>query len=208
VRPSVTLIDYGAGNATSVERALQKLDAEAVRAKTRGEIERASALILPGVGHFAALIRALDEQGRRESLLAALERGVPFLGICLGLQVLYDASDEAPDLCGLALFHQRICALPANVKLPHMGWNQIRRAKDSKLLEGIASGAHFYFAHSYAACVGESNGDAVATCMHGTEFVAVVEQRNVHAVQFHPEKSGEPGARLLANFLGIAKARG
>ena len=206
MKPTVTLIDYGAGNVTSVERALHKLGAEAARANTAQQIDQASALILPGVGHFAALIRALDEQNLRASLLAALERGVPFLGICLGLQALYDASEEAPELAGLALFHQRVCALPANVKLPHMGWNQLRRAADSRLLEGIASDAHFYFAHSYAACVAGDDSDTVATCRHGSEFVAVIEHENVHAVQFHPEKSGQPGAQLLANFLGIAKA--
>jgi imidazole glycerol phosphate synthase glutamine amidotransferase subunit len=208
VRPRVTLIDYGAGNVTSVERALQKLGAQTKRAATPREIDQASALILPGVGHFAALIRALDEQNFRGSLLSALERGTPFLGICLGLQALYDASEEAPELAGLALIHRRVCALPANVKLPHMGWNQLRRATDSKLLEGIAPDAHFYFAHSYAACVPQHDSDTVATCNHGSEFVAVIERNNVHAVQFHPEKSGQPGAQLLANFLSIVQAAG
>ncbi len=205
MNPTVTLIDYGAGNVTSVERALHKLGAKTTRANTSQQIEQATALILPGVGHFASLIRALDEQNLRASLLAAFERGVPFLGICLGLQALYDASEEAPELAGLALFHQRVCALPANVKLPHMGWNQLRRATDSKLLEGIAHDAHFYFAHSYAACVADHDSDTVATCRHGSEFVAVIEHANVHAVQFHPEKSGQPGAQLLGNFLRIAK---
>jgi imidazole glycerol phosphate synthase glutamine amidotransferase subunit len=208
VTQTVTLIDYGAGNVTSVERALHKLGAETKRAATSREIEEADALILPGVGHFAALIRALDEQNLRASLLAALDRRIPFLGICLGLQALYDASEEAPELDGLALFHQRVCALPANVKLPHMGWNQLRRSTDSRLLEGIAPGAHFYFAHSYAACVGDHDSTTVATCSHGSEFVAVIEHGNVHAVQFHPEKSGRPGAQLLSNFLSIAKAGG
>jgi imidazole glycerol phosphate synthase glutamine amidotransferase subunit len=206
MRATVTLIDYGAGNVTSVERALHKLGAEATRAHTAQQIDQASALILPGVGHFAALIRALDQQNLRASLLAALKRGVPFLGICLGLQALYDASEEAPELSGLALFHQRVCALPANVKLPHMGWNQLRRSANSQLLDSIAPDAHFYFAHSYAACVADHDSDTVATCSHGSEFVAVIEHQNVHAVQFHPEKSGHPGAQLLANFLSIAKA--
>jgi imidazole glycerol phosphate synthase glutamine amidotransferase subunit len=206
VTQTITLIDYGAGNVTSVERALYKLGAESTRASTSQQIDDATTLILPGVGHFAALIRALDEQNLRTSLLGALQRGVPFLGICLGLQALYDASEEAPELSGLALFHQRVCALPANVKLPHMGWNQLHRAANSKLLEGIASDAHFYFAHSYAACVAADDADTVATCSHGSEFVAVIEHKNIHAVQFHPEKSGQPGAELLSNFLSIAEA--
>ena len=208
MRPTVTLIDYGAGNVTSVDRALQKLGAASTRADTSQQIDRATTLILPGVGHFAALIRALDERNLRASLLGALARGIPFLGICLGLQALYDASEEAPELAGLQLFHQKVRALPANVKLPHMGWNQVRRTTDSRLLEGIAPDAHFYFAHSYAACVADRDSETVATCSHGSEFVAVIERKNIHAVQVHPEKSGQPGAQLLANFLSIAQAGG
>ena len=208
---TVTLIDYGAGNVPSVERALQKLGAATTRANTPQQIAEARALILPGVGHFAALIRALDEQNLRAPLLAAIERGVPFLGICLGLQALYDTSDEAPELTGLKLFRGRICALPATVKLPHMGWNQLTRTHDSQLLAGIAPDAHFYFAHSYAACAdladaAAKNSLAVATCTHGSSFTAILEHKNIHAVQFHPEKSGAPGAQLLANFLTIANA--
>jgi imidazole glycerol phosphate synthase glutamine amidotransferase subunit len=203
---NITLVDYGACNVPSVERALQKLGAATTRANTPQQIDQAHALILPGVGHFAALIRALDEQNLRAPLLAAFERGIPFLGICLGLQALYDASDEAPELSGLKLFEGKICSLPANVKLPHMGWNQLNRNRQSNLLAGIAPDAHFYFAHSYAACVSENNSSTVATCTHGSEFVAVLEYKNIHAVQFHPEKSGAPGAQLLANFLTIARA--
>lgn len=203
---TVTLIDYGASNVTSVERALHRFGVQTARANTPAQIERATVLILPGVGHFSALIRALDEQNLRAPLLGALDRGVSFLGICLGLQALYDASEEAPELNGLRLFQGRVCALPANVKLPHMGWNQLARKNGSKLLNGIAPDAHFYFAHSYAACVGGNDSPVMATCTHGSEFVAVLEHKNIHAVQFHPEKSGQPGAQLLANFLNIAKA--
>lgn len=204
--PTITLIDYGAGNVTSVERALHKLGAESIRANGPNQLEQARAIILPGVGHFAALIRALDEHKLRAPLLSALERGVPFLGICLGLQALYEASEEAPELVGLKQFPGRVCALPINVKLPHMGWNQLRRAQDSRLLAGIADDAHFYFAHSYAACRNSGDKHAVAVCTHGSEFVAVLEHKNIHAVQFHPEKSGQPGGQLLDNFLSIAKA--
>ena len=206
MKPTVTVIDYGAGNVTSVERALHKLGANSTRANTPSQIDQARALILPGVGHFAALIRALDEHSLRAPLLSALERGVPFLGICLGLQALYEASEEAPELAGLKQFSGRVCALPTTVKLPHMGWNQLRRAQDSRLLAGVANDAHFYFAHSYAACVTNNESDIVATCSHGSEFVAVLEHKNIHAVQFHPEKSGQPGAQLLGNFLSVAKA--
>jgi imidazole glycerol phosphate synthase glutamine amidotransferase subunit len=206
---TVTLIDYGAGNVPSVERGLQKLGAQPVRASTAADFERATAIILPGVGHFAALIRALDAQSLRAPLLAALNRGVPFLGICLGLQALYDASEEAPDLQGLALVPGKVVALPANVKLPHMGWNQLQiqpRATPSSLLRNIPSDAHFYFAHSFAALPLQQKAGTVATCTHGSEFIAVFERNNIHAVQFHPEKSGAPGARLLQNFLALAQA--
>jgi imidazole glycerol phosphate synthase glutamine amidotransferase subunit len=200
----VALIDYGAGNVASVERALHRLGTESTRVSTPGRLADAPALVLPGVGHFAALIRALDERGLRVPLLEALQRGVPFLGICLGLQALYDSSEEAPDLRGLQLLPGKIQALPANVKLPHMGWNQLSMTGPSRLLDGIPRDAHFYFAHSYAAKV-ENRGDhAVATCTYGSEFTAVLERDNINAVQFHPEKSGAAGAQLLRNFLRLA----
>jgi imidazole glycerol phosphate synthase glutamine amidotransferase subunit len=200
----VTLIDYGAGNVPSVERALQKLGAESMRAKSPDGIQGAEALLLPGVGHFGALIRALDEHGLRGPLLDAVSRGVPFLGICLGLQALYDSSAEASELSGLRLLPGQIQALPADVKLPHMGWNQVRATRPSQLLEGIEPGAHFYFAHSYAAIAKNQDASTVATCTHGAEFVAILERGSICAVQFHPEKSGTSGARLLQNFLGLA----
>jgi len=198
----VTLIDYGAGNVASVERALQQLGANTERATTPELISEAQALLLPGVGHYAALIRALNECSLRAPLLAAIGRGVPFLGICLGLQALYDASDEAPDLPGLQLLPGRVSALPATVKLPHMGWNRLQRAGDSRLLANISPAAHFYFAHSFA--VAGSAPGVVATCEHGTTFAAACEQQNIFAVQFHPEKSAAAGAQVLQNFLRLA----
>jgi imidazole glycerol phosphate synthase glutamine amidotransferase subunit len=198
----VTIIDYGAGNVTSVERALQRLGAESERANSPDKIAKPEGLLLPGVGHYAALVRALDEQKMREPLVRAIQRGVPFLGICLGLQVLFESSAESPQLHGLNLLPGKVCSLPSTVKLPHMGWNQIVANQESRLLAGIGSSAYFYFAHSYAAP--DSNGSTTATCFHGTPFAAVVEKQNIHAVQFHPEKSGDSGSRLLQNFLRIA----
>jgi imidazole glycerol-phosphate synthase subunit HisH len=197
-----TLIDYGAGNVTSVARALHRLGAEVRTTDQPEELTTATCLILPGVGHYAALLHSLDAHGLRQPLLTAISRGTPFLGICLGLQALYQSSAEAPDLSGLGLLHGHVDQLPSNVKLPHMGWNQVRPLRNCRLLVEIPLEAYFYFAHSYAAPAG---GPATAaTCEHGREFTAILETERVFGVQFHPEKSGAPGTQLLDNFLRIA----
>lgn len=207
----IAIIDYGAGNVPSVERALQRLGARTTRAPSADAIASASALILPGVGHYSALIRALDERSLRTPLLEKISRGAPFLGICLGLQALFDASEEAPALAGLELFPGAVRRLPDSVKLPHMGWNQLARRHDSRLLAGIAPAAYFYFAHSYAAAPAApvvedaaSINATAATSTHGAEFLAVLERDNIFGVQFHPEKSGDAGAQVLRNFLSLA----
>ena len=198
----VTVIDYGAGNVTSVTRALRRLGAEVGTTNQAEEITDATCLVLPGVGHCAALIRALDAGGLRQPLLTAIARGTPFLGICLGLQVLYQTSAEAPELSGLGIMPGNVEQLPQNVKLPHMGWNRLRSVRDCRLLDDISSDAYFYFAHSYAA---PADGPATgATCVHGREFTAVLETGRIFGVQFHPEKSGSAGAKLLENFLRLA----
>jgi imidazole glycerol phosphate synthase glutamine amidotransferase subunit len=196
---NVTVIDYGAGNITSVARALRKLGATVSITNRGDEIRVAKCLILPGVGHCSALINALDSHQLRQPLLDAIGSGAAFLGICLGLQALYEGSDEASDLPGLGLFRGRVSRLPAEVKLPHMGWNQLRVERPTSLLENIPTESHFYFAHSYAAPA--TGGETAATCVHGLEFMAVLEDNNICGVQFHPEKSGTPGAKLLENFL-------
>jgi len=199
---AMAVIDYGAGNVPSVERALQKLGAASKRATQPGELAGARAIILPGVGHYAAMIRSLDEKNLRPALLESISRGTPFLGICLGLQALYSCSEEAPNLSGLNLFSGSVRSLPRSVKLPHMGWNRLRIKGPSMLLAGLAESDYFYFAHTFAAAT--STNEVVATCGHGTDFTAVLERRNIFATQFHPEKSGAAGSRLLQNFVSFA----
>jgi imidazole glycerol phosphate synthase glutamine amidotransferase subunit len=200
--PSIALIDYGAGNVPSVERALQKLGVTSHRVTKPGELDGARAIILPGVGHFAAIIRALDENNLRSALPGAISRGIPFLGICLGLQALYSSSEEAPALSGLNLFRGSVGSLPTSVKLPHMGWNRLRMKRSSALLTGLNDTDYFYFAHTFAAPA--ESQEVAAICEHGSEFAAVVESENIFATQFHPEKSGAAGARLLQNFVRLA----
>jgi imidazole glycerol phosphate synthase glutamine amidotransferase subunit len=203
---NIALVEYGAGNLPSVERALRLLGVESHRASTPKALEGCDALILPGVGHFGALMRSLSERSLVGPLRAAVSRGTPLLGICLGLQAMFATSDEAPGDAGISLFPQKVSALPATDRLPHMGWNQLRRARPSKLLEGIPEDAYFYFAHSYAAL--DAGVAGVAYCDHCAPFVAVLEQKNVFATQFHPEKSGPVGARILFNFLRQAGGKG
>jgi len=195
----VTLVDYGAGNLPSVERALQRLGADTVRATVASDLNGCQAIILPGVGHFGALMHTLEERQLLQPLRATLVRGVPFLGICLGLQALYESSEEAPDRRGLGLLAGRVRPLPVSVKLPHMGWNQLRHKRPSRLLQAVPEDAYFYFAHSYA--ILEPDEATVAVCSHGACFVAALERDNLYAVQFHPEKSGQAGALVLRNFL-------
>lgn len=200
---NVALIDYGVGNLPSVERALTRLGATVQRVSSPDALARAAALVLPGVGHFGALIRALDERGLREPLVAAIRRGVPYLGICLGLQALFESSEEAPDLAGLAILNGTVRALPPIAKLPHMGWNQLRLLRASRLFSRLSPDAWFYFAHSYAVVNGCASASAM--CSHGSDFVATIEAGNIWAVQFHPEKSSAAGARVLSNFLEFAR---
>ncbi len=200
----ISLVEYDAGNLPSVERALARQGVETERAATPESIAAARVLILPGVGHFGQLMRTLASRGLLAPIRQAICGGVPLLGICLGLQALFASSAEAPEDRGLDILPGTVTALPVTAKLPHMGWNRVRQIRPSALFEGISANAYFYFAHSYAALdAGEST---VAMCEHGVPFVAALDRENLFAVQFHPEKSGDAGARVLANFVGYASA--
>jgi imidazole glycerol phosphate synthase glutamine amidotransferase subunit len=199
----IAIIDYGAGNLPSVERAFSHLGAETERVATPEQLSSAKAIVLPGVGHFAAFVMGLRERSLTAALRTAIDSRVPVLGICLGLHAMFTSSEEAPGGLGLDLIHQQVKALPKNVKSPHIGWNQVRRLRPGILLEGIAEDAYFYFAHSYAAAVCEPH--TAAACDHGFPFAAVIEHDNLMAVQFHPEKSGEAGVAILRNFVGWAQ---
>jgi imidazole glycerol-phosphate synthase subunit HisH len=195
----IAIIDYGAGNLPSVERALVALGAETERAVRPEQVDAAKAIVLPGVGHFAAFVAGLRERNLTSALGKAFDSGVPVLGICLGMQAMYASSEEAPGDSGLGFFQGAVRQLPTSVKSPHIGWNQLQRSGDGRLLKGIPQDAYFYFAHSFAAP--GSGGQVLAVCNHGFSFAAVIEQGNLMGVQFHPEKSGETGARVLQNFL-------
>lgn len=201
----ISLVEYDAGNLPSVERALARQGIEAERAGTPAAIADAKVLILPGVGHFGQLMRTLEKRELLKPLADAIADGKPLLGICLGLQAMFVASDEAPGDVGLGLFPGHVSALPATAKLPHMGWNQLRRVRNSVLLDGLSEQAYFYFAHTYAAM--DAGNAAVAMCDYEVSFVAALEHDNVFAVQFHPEKSGDAGARVLANYVAYSTAK-
>ena len=198
----VTVIDYKAGNLTSVLKALRHLGAEVeVTDGDASLVQSADRLVLPGVGHFAATKR-LDDAGLTPAIRAAIASGVPFLGICVGMQWLYAGSTEAPDQPGLAHFADRCTRFSeGNEKVPHVGWNSLDMRADSRLLAGIEPGEYVYFTHSYKAPVTE---DTAAITHYIEPFAASVERGHVMGVQFHPEKSGTTGLRILRNFLEFA----
>jgi len=194
----VTLIDYKAGNLTSVLRALRHLGAEIEVAAGPAPVEAAERLVLPGVGHFAATQR-LQAAGLTPAIRAAIARGVPFLGICVGMQWLYAGSSEAPVQPGLARFAGRCTRFPdGGEKVPHVGWNSLEVRNGSRLLAGVEAGEFVYFTHSYKAPV---TGETAAVTHYIEPFAAAVESGNVMGVQFHPEMSGATGLKILRNFL-------
>ena len=196
----IALIDYGAGNLTSVRKALTALGADFTVPSAPSECDRARGLIVPGVGHFAAT--AALEGEWREAIADAVRGGTPLLGICLGMQWLFEGSDEAPAVSGLGVIPGRIVRLQGSagqrLKVPHVGWNALEFRGEARLLRGLSSGAPVYFTHSYAAPV---TAECVAATTHANTFASVVERDNIFGVQFHPEKSSDAGLQILRNFL-------
>lgn len=195
----VTVIDYKAGNLTSVLKTLRHLGAETIVTDgDLGVVAAAERIVLPGVGHFAAT-EQLDTTGLTGAIRAAIARGVPFLGICVGMQWLYSGSTEAPQQAGLGQFAEMCARFPeGHEKVPHVGWNSLEVRPDSRLLANIEPGEFVYFTHSYK---GPVTADTAAVSQYIEPFAAAVERGNVMGVQFHPEKSGETGLKVLRNFL-------
>lgn len=196
----LAIIDYKAGNLASVKKAFDYLGAPSVVTSDPEVVAKAEKIVLPGVGHFFAT-RALDEYGLREVVVNSIERGVPFLGICVGMQWMLTSSEEAPDVLGLGLWPGECSRFPVAVKSPHVGWNSLDvSGRASRLLRGVASGSFVYFTHSYRVPLLAST---VAACDYGGGFSAALEQENIFGVQFHPEKSGSVGLKILENFRDL-----
>lgn len=200
----VAVLDYGIGNLRSAEKALAHLGAAVVLTADPGVVRDAVGVVLPGVGHFGACMAALRAAGLDGLARDAAVSGRPFLGVCIGMQMLFEGSDEAPGVAGLGVLPGRVTKLPATVKLPQIGWNTLERVPGSALLAGLPDPAWLYFVHSYAPETDESV--VAAWCDYGRRFAAAVERGSLWATQFHPEKSGEAGLRLLANFVVLCAA--
>jgi glutamine amidotransferase len=196
----IAIYDYGAGNLRSVANTLEAIGADYRIVRDEEGLRRASKIILPGVGHYGQLLRALDAAGVRQTLLEAIRSGVPYLGICLGLQALFEGSEEAPEVQGLGLLQGRVARFPSGVRVPQMGWNRVTPVAHCRLLKEIAPGSYFYFAHSYYVPV---NSATAAVATYYVDYTAVLETDNVFGVQFHPEKSGELGLRVMRNFVKL-----
>ncbi len=203
----IAIIDYGAGNLQSVEKALRHIGCPCQVADSPAQLAQAQAAVLPGVGAFGQAMAALEQRGLDRAIREFVDSGRPFLGICLGLQVLFESSEESPGVKGLGLLPGKILRLPGDrgLKIPHIGWNSLEVGRPGWLLKGLEPEPYVYFVHSYYL---QAQGDVVtATAQYGCQIHAAVEQGNLAACQFHPEKSGSTGLGILRNFAEKAKAQ-
>ncbi len=198
----IAIIDYGAGNLQSVKNALDYLKVKSIITSNANDIIKAKKVIFPGVGSFGDGIRALNETDLIDPIMKVIEDNKPFLGICLGMQVLFEKSEESPGVEGLGIFEGTVKKFKGDLKIPQIGWNQIKIQKESRLLEGVKDKSFFYFVHSYYADP-EDKEIALAATDYGREFVSAVEKDNIFALQFHPERSGEIGLKILENFCKL-----
>lgn len=199
-QPLIAVLDYGIGNLRSAQKSLQRVGADARLTADADLIARADAVVLPGVGAFGACMQALQSSGVAPLAVEAAASGRPFIGICVGMQLLYERSDESPGVDGLGILPGTVRLLPGDVKRPQMQWNRLVVTRPDPLLAGLPDETWVYFVHSYAA---EMSDDVIATCDYGGPVVAAVRRGNVWATQFHPEKSGAHGLRLLRNFVDL-----
>lgn len=201
----IAVIDYGAGNLRSVELALARLGVEMEITSDPERLLRSDGLILPGVGAFAAAMERLQSSGVIPAVKEAVGNGKPLLGICLGMQLLLDGSEEGRPTAGLGLIPGQVRRLPdVGLKIPHIGWNNLRPAKQSRLLTGLPSDPYVYFVHSYA-CFAEREEDVLTVTEYGVPFHSAVQRGNVFGLQFHPEKSGAVGEQMLRNFAALVQ---
>jgi imidazole glycerol-phosphate synthase subunit HisH len=183
----IAIFDYGAGNLRSVQNTLAELNCEYTLINDAAGLRAATKILLPGVGHFGQMVRALDTLGVRDALIERIQAGVPFFGICLGMQALFESSEEAPEVRGLGIFPGTVRRFPMDARVPHMGWNQLE-----------PDGRYVYFAHSYYV---PENQHTAAACTYGVRFTAMLKSGSVQGVQFHPEKSSAVGLRIVQDFL-------
>jgi imidazole glycerol-phosphate synthase subunit HisH len=203
-RPPVAVLDYGVGNLHSAAKALDRAGAEVLVVPTVAEAGGAAGLVVPGVGAYGACLNGLASAGGAAAVARWLEGGRPLLGICVGMQLLFEASEEGPVGDGVGVVPGKIRRLTGPVKIPHIGWDEVTVRPGSRLFAGLGDGTRFYFVHSYAP---EPDGAAVAAvCDYGGRFAAAVEHGNLFGTQFHPEKSGRSGLALLANFVTVVGA--
>lgn len=198
----IAVIDYGAGNLFSIHNALKYLDLPHMITRDKAELEKADELILPGVGAFPDAMKLLSRTGLSDAIREQAQRK-PLLGICLGMQMLFEESDEFEQTSGLGLIPGKVSRIQTSLKIPHMGWNHLRKNGDSPLLFSVSDGSSVYFVHSYMAYTSPKN--VTAYCEYGTDIPALVERGNIFGAQFHPEKSGETGLTILRNFGGLTK---